>query len=192
MSTTKKSKDAAILGMLIAVTVVLQILSYVIPPIGGFSLSLVLIPIVLAAVLYGAKYAAIVGFAFGVVAAVASIFGLDAGGHILFQSSPLLTILVCLIKGTAAGFFSALVSKLFKNQYLSVIFAAITAPIINTGIFIAFTTLFMKEGLATLAGGSNLVYSLITGVILINFVIEMAIDIFLSPVVLRVVKGFKH
>lgn len=192
MSTTKKSKDAAILGMLIAVTVVLQILSYVIPPIGGFSLSLVLIPIVLAAVLYGPKYAAIVGFAFGVVAAVASIFGLDAGGHILFQSSPLLTILVCLIKGTAAGFFSAVVSKLFKNQYLSVIFAAITAPITNTGIFIAFTTLFMKEGLATLAGGSNLVYSLITGVILINFVIEMAIDIFLSPVVLRVVKGFKH
>lgn len=187
---TKKSKDTAILGMFVAITVVLQILSYVIPPIGGFSLSLVLIPIVLAAVLYGPKYAAIVGFSFGIVAAVASVFGLDAGGHILFQSSPVLTILVCLLKGTAAGFFSALISKLFKNQYLSVIFAAITAPIVNTGIFIAFTTVFMKEGLAALAGGSNLVYSLITSVILINFVIEMAIDIVLSPVVLRVTRAF--
>ena len=187
---TKKSKDTAILGMFVAITVVLQILSYVIPPIGGFSLSLVLIPIVLAAVLYGPKYAAIVGFSFGIVAAVASVFGLDAGGHILFQSSPVLTILVCLLKGTAVGFFSALISKLFKNQYLSVIFAAITAPIVNTGIFIAFTTVFMKEGLATLAGGSNLVYSLITSVILINFVIEMAIDIVLSPVVLRVTRAF--
>ena len=187
---TKKSKDTAILGMFVAITVVLQILSYVIPPIGGFSLSLVLIPIVLAAVLYGPKYAAIVGFSFGIVAAVASVFGLDAGGHILFQSSPVLTILVCLLKGTAAGFFSALISKLFKNQYLSDIFAAITAPIVNTGIFIAFTTVFMKEGLATLAGGSNLVYSLITSVILINFVIEMAIDIVLSPVVLRVTRAF--
>ena len=95
---TKKSKDTAILGMFVAITVVLQILSYVIPPIGGFSLSLVLIPIVLAAVLYGPKYAAIVGFSFGIVAAVASVFGLDAGGHILFQSSPVLTILVCLLK----------------------------------------------------------------------------------------------
>ena len=187
---TKKSKDTAILGMFVAITVVLQILSYVIPPIGGFSLSLVLIPIVLAAVLYGPKYAAIVGFSFGIVAAVASVFGLDAGGHILFQSSPVLTILVCLLKGTAAGFFSAAISNLFKNQYLSVIFAALTAPIVNTGIFIAFTTVFMKEGLATLAGGSNLVYSLITSVILINFVIEMAIDIVLSPVVLRVTRAF--
>lgn len=187
---TKKSKDVAVLGMFVAITVVLQILSYVIPPIGGFSLSLVLIPIVLSAVIYGPKYASIVGFSFGIIAAVASIFGLDAGGHILFQSSPILTILVCLIKGAAAGFFSSLVSKLFKNQYLSVIFAAITAPIINTGIFIAFTTIFMQKGLATLAGGSNLIYSLITGVILINFVIEMVIDIVLSPVVLRVTKTF--
>ncbi|MBQ3562372.1 MAG: ECF transporter S component [Clostridia bacterium] len=188
---SNKSKSTAILGMLIAITVVLQILSYVIPPIGGFSLSLVLIPIVLSAVLYGPAYASTVGFAFGVVAAIASVFGMDAGGHILFQSSPFLTILVCLLKGTAAGFFSALVAKVFKNQYLSVIFAAITAPITNTGIFIAFTTLFMKEGLANLAGGTNLIYALITGVILINFVIEMAIDIFLSPVVLRVVKAVK-
>ena len=189
MSTKQKSMNVAILGLFSAITVVLQILSYAVK-IGTFNLSLVLIPIVLAAVLYGPKYAAIVGFSFGIVAAVASVFGLDAGGHILFQSSPVLTILVCLLKGTAAGFFSALISKLFKNQYLSVIFAAITAPIVNTGIFIAFTTVFMKEGLATLAGGSNLVYSLITSVILINFVIEMAIDIVLSPVVLRVTRAF--
>ena len=74
---SNKSKSTAILGMFIAITVVLQILSYVIPPIGGFSLSLVLIPIVLSAVLYGPAYASTVGFAFGVVAAIASVFGMD-------------------------------------------------------------------------------------------------------------------
>ena len=55
MSNAKtKSINAALLGMFTAITVVLQLMSYLVK-IGTFNLSLVLVPIVLAAVMYGPK-----------------------------------------------------------------------------------------------------------------------------------------
>ena len=79
-----KAGQTAILGLFAAIIVVLQLLSYTIK-IGTFNLSLVLIPIVLAAVLYGPKYSAILGGVFGLVVTLASAFGLDAGGNILIM-----------------------------------------------------------------------------------------------------------
>ena len=189
---TKKSKDTAILGMFVAITVVLQILSYVIPPIGGFSLSLVLIPIVLAAVLYGPKYGAIVGGVFGAIVTIASAMGMDAGGNVLFQSAPLLTTLVCLGKGAFAGFFAGLIAKPLKakNIYLAVLSAAIIAPVTNTGLFVLSMFAFFRDTLTVWADGADVVYYAIVGLIGVNFIIELVINLVLSPVVLRVTKAF--
>ena len=63
-NTRKQTRNTAVLGMFAAVIVVLQLLSYAIK-IGAFNLSLVLIPIVLGAYLYGAKTGAVLGGIFG-------------------------------------------------------------------------------------------------------------------------------
>lgn len=190
MSVKPNKVNPALLGMFTAITVVLQLLSYAIK-IGTFNLSLVLIPIVLAAVLYGPKYGAILGAVFGVVVTLASAFGLDAGGNVLFQSAPILTTLVCIFKGAFAGLFAGLVATPLKgkNIYLAVVLAAVIAPITNTGLFVLSMFLFFKDTLTVWAGGADIVYYAIVGLVGINFIIELIINIALSPAVLRVTKA---
>lgn len=192
MSTKNRSMNVAILGLFSAITVVLQILSYSVK-IGTFNLSLVLIPIVLSAVLYGPKYGSIVGTVFGVVVTLASAMGMDAGGNVLFQSAPLLTTLVCIGKGAFAGFFAGLIAKPLKekNVYLAVLSAAIIAPITNTGLFVLSMFAFFRDTLTVWANGADVVYYAIVGLIGVNFIIEFIINLVLSPVVLRVVKALK-
>lgn len=193
MSNTKaKSMNAALLGLFTAIIIVLQLMSYLIK-IGTFNLSLVLIPIVLAAVMYGPKYASILGGVFGVIVVIASVAGLDGGGNVLFQSSPVLTTLVCLLKGVAAGFAAGIIANALKgkNLYLAVILSAVTAPVVNTGIFTVSMLLFFKDTLTAWANGADLVYYVIFGLIGINFIIELVINAVLSPVVLSVSRAFK-
>lgn len=186
-NTRSKANQTAVLGLFAAIIVVLQLLSYAIK-IGTFNLSLVLIPIVLAAVLYGPKYSAILGGVFGVVVTLASAFGLDAGGYMLFVASPLLTTLVCLIKGIGAGFCAGLVAKALKGKqiYLAVIAAALIAPIVNTGLFVAAMFLLFRNTLTVWADGADLVRYVIFALVGINFVIELTVNIVLSPAVLRI------
>lgn len=187
-----KSMNTALLGMFTAIVIVLQFMSYFIK-IGTFNLSLVLIPIVLAAVLYGPKYGSILGGVFGVIVVIASIAGLDGGGNILFNSSPVLTTLVCLVKGIAAGFFAGLVANALKgkNLYLAVVLAAMTAPLVNTGLFCVSMVLFFKDTLTVWANGADLVYYIIFGLVGINFIIEFIVNVVASPAVLTVVKTLK-
>lgn len=184
--------NAALLGLFTAIIIVLQLMSYLIK-IGTFNLSLVLIPIVLAAVMYGPKYASILGGVFGVIVVIASVAGLDGGGNVLFQSSPVLTTLVCLLKGVAAGFAAGIIANALKgkNLYLAVILSAVAAPIVNTGIFTVGMLLFFKDTLTAWANGADLVYYVIFGLIGINFIIELVINAVLSPVVLSVSRAFK-
>lgn len=188
----QKAKNIAVLGMFSAVTVVLQLLSYAIK-IGTFNLSLVLIPIVLGAYLYGVKVGAILGGVFGAVVTICCFAGMDGGGYILVSASPFLTSVVCMVKGIAAGVASALVAKAFKgkNTYLAIVLAALSAPIVNTGIFVSAMFIFFKDILSVWAGGTNVIAYAITGLIGINFIIEFTINAVMAPSLLRVIKALK-
>ena len=113
----KKSKKIAVVGLFAAIIVLLQILSYVLP-VGAFNLSLVLIPIIIGAVLYGMSTGVILGVVFGVVVTVACITGLDKGGLILWSANPFYCGAICLIKGAAAGFVAGAIGKLLKGKSL--------------------------------------------------------------------------
>ena len=138
----KKILDMVVLAMLLALVVVLQIFGGFIK-IGMFSPSLVLIPIVIGAILVGPTGGAIVGAAFGVVVVVQCAMGIDAGGFILWNINPFLTALICLVKGTCAGLVPGLIYKAIagneptdKKILVSSIIAALSAPIVNTGLFL--------------------------------------------------------
>ena len=61
--------------------------------------------------------------------------------------SPLGTILVVLLKGALAGFCAGLVFRALekKNQTLAVVTSAVTAPVVNTGIFLLGCVVFFLE-----------------------------------------------
>ena len=176
-------KRMAAISLLIAMIVVLQFIGGMIPPVGGFSISLVLIPIVLGAAVYGPKSGAILGAAFGTIVAINCVTGADPGGAMVFQANPVLCVIVVLLKGTLAGFVSGLVYKLFKgvNSYLAMLLAAIVCPLVNTGVFICCMYLFFIDVLAAWAGGGDVLGYILTGLILANFVPELIINVVFSP-----------
>lgn len=186
-----KSKKTAILGLFTALVIILQMISYFVK-IGTFSISLTLVPIVLAAVIYGPSYGAILGAVFGAITFIGAVVGIDAGGQMLFQASPVMLIVLCLSKATLAGLIPGLIAKSLKNKNsaLSVILSAMSAPIVNTGVFLIILTFFFKETLNVWASGTDIAYYIIFSLVGINFCIEFLVNAILSPVILRIVKIF--
>jgi len=190
----KKILDMVILAMLLALVVVLQMFAGFIK-IGPFSPSLVLIPIVIGAILVGPVGGAVIGLAFGVVVVVQCFTGVDAGGFILWNINPFLTALICLAKGACAGLVPGLIYKALSGKepsdtkiLVSSVVAALSAPIVNTGLFLIGLSVFFTDTLYAWSGGTNVMLYIITGLVGINFLIEFGINVIVSPAVSTVVK----
>lgn len=177
-------------SLLIAVIIVLQMIGTLLPiKIGPVSISLVLIPIVIGAAVYGPGAGAVLGGAFGVVATICCANGMDVGGQMVFQASPFLCVLVVMTKGIACGAAAGWIYLLFqkRSNYLAMLCAAIICPVTNTGIFLLGMNLFFMDVLKIWAGGSDVAGYLLTGIILINFLPELILNIALSPVSQRII-----
>lgn len=187
-STKKKPniQSLATGGILTALVVVLQMLGQFIK-FGPFSISLVLVPIVLGAALCGTKVSTWLGFVFGI-----AVLYTDAG--LFLEISPVGTVITVMLKGTLCGLaaglvYSALNKKLNKNTF-AVMAAALVCPVVNTGIFLLGCVVFFLEtvrGWGVAGGFENVATYLIVGMVGINFLVELAINIFLSPVVVRII-----
>lgn len=189
----KKVRKMTGVALLMALVVVLQLVGGMIPPVGGFTISLVLIPIVMGAALYGPKTGALLGATFGVVVVIGCITGTDAGGAMVFQANPLLCILVVMAKGILAGFFSGIVYSLLKekNPGIAMAAAAVVCPVVNTGTFIACMAAFFLDVLAVWAGGSNVLGYILSGLILCNFVPELIINVLFCGAGTRILNSLK-
>ena len=180
------------IALLMALVIVMQFLSGIIPPVGGFTISLVLIPIVMGAAMYGPAAGAILGATFGVIVYINCVTGADPGGAMVFQANPVLCFIVVLAKGTLAGLASGFIYKLLKrwNPYIAMLCAAIVCPLVNTGIFITCMLLFFNEVLSAWAAGADIVGYILTGLILANFVPELIINVVFSPAGQRIIHTF--
>lgn len=179
-----ETKKLVGLSVLTAIIIVLQALAISIR-FGIFNITLVLIPIVVGAALYGYKAGAWLGFVFSVV-----VLFTDAGAFLAISVPG--TIITVILKGTLAGLAAGIVYLAMEkvNKYLACVVAAICAPIVNTGIFLIGCRLFFYEtikGWAEGAGFASAGAFMIVGLVGTNFLVEMAINIILSPTILRLV-----
>lgn len=185
----------ALTALLAALVVVLQLVSNFVK-IGVFSITLTLVPIVLGGALLGPKYGTALGFLFGVITFIFSVANVDVGGFMMFSANPGMTAVICLIKGTAAGFVSSMIYKLLSrtklgqtgHSYFSTLVAAIAAPVVNTGLFLLGATLFFYPTLQVWAGGSSVGAYIVTGLLLINFLPELLLNIVLAPAIASVTR----
>lgn len=179
----QKIKRMAAVALLMALVVVMQFVSGLIPPVGGFSISLVLIPVVLGSALYGPGVGALLGGTFGVIVFINCVTGADPGGAMVFQANPVLCFLVVMAKGMLAGLASGWVYRLLKckNTYLAMLCAAVICPVINTGVFVMCMLTFFKDVLSAWAGGGDLLAYILTGLVVANFLPEMIINVVFSP-----------
>ena len=181
-----KTKNMVGVGLFTAIVMVLQFLGGGIK-FGMFSISLVLVPIVVGAALYGWKAGAVLGFAFG----AAVLLSGDASAFLVID--PLATVLVVLTKGVACGFFAGLVYKLLSKtgSKLAVYAAAVTCPVVNTGVFLLGCQFFFLDTVAE--WGASMGYEsvgayMFLGLAGINFLIELCTNILLAPVIVRLIK----
>lgn len=180
-------------GLLSALVVVFQTVSNFVK-VGPVSVTLTLIPVVLGGCLLGRRWGAVLGFVFGLIVTVFVLSGTDVGGYMLFAAKPVTTVALCLIKGTAAGFAAACIFAALKNknQTVAVTLAAMTAPVVNTGIFTAAMLLIYPDTLAAWAGGSDILLYVLTGLVGINFAVEFIASAVLSPVLVSVLRSTRH
>ena len=187
------AKNVTGIAIFLALVIVLQLFGGYFK-IGATSFNFVLVPIVLGGVIYGCGVGAFLGFCSGLIILLQGVFGVDGFTLILFEDHPVITTLVCLVKGVAAGYLAALVYKLLqkKNAYLGVFLAGATAPIVNTGLFI-FGALFMSDTLNAnfVADGSTVLYFLIIVCAGVNFLVELAINLIASPSVYKILRVIK-
>jgi uncharacterized membrane protein len=174
------------LALFTAIVVVLQLLGSFIR-FGPFSISLVLVPIVVGAALYGPAAGAWLGFVFGLVVLLSG----DAAAFLAVN--PIGTILTVLVKGTGAGFLAGLTYRALAkvNDWLAVIAAAVVAPVVNTGIFLVGCLLFFMPTItewATAMGFPSVGNYMIFGLVGANFLFELLFNIVLSPVIVRLIK----
>lgn len=184
-------------AMLVAVTVVLQLLAGLIK-IGPVTFSFVLIPLVIASVVHGIKGGVLVGSAFGVIVLIESMTGMDSTGATLLSTSPIKTIVLIIVRCVLVGLFVSLINKWLKNTKLKplvrVFITSISAPIINTGLFMLFySTLFYDVLVSDAKGaGQSAIYFLFFGFISLNFFIELLTNLVLCPPIVLAVEEFRR
>ena len=163
------TKKIAGVGLLSAIVVVLQLLGSFIH-FGPFSISLVLIPIVVGASLYGALSGAWLGLVFGITVLLSG----DAAAFLT-------------VKGALAGLLAGGIYKLLesKNKAIATIISAIVCPVVNTGIFLIGCRLFFFDTIKEWAGGTNAFVYMITGLVGFNFLFELGANIILSPTIVK-------
>ena len=190
------ARNVAILGILIALVIVLQLFASAIPMF-GITLNFSLIPIAIAGILLGAFGGAIVGFFCGLVVFISmAVLGGEVFTATLFQAHPVILTIICIGKTTVAGLVSGLIFKFIskKSVFVAVCVSAVILPIVNTGIYMLGIVL-MKDTTATFLGmgasSAGVVFTTVFAIIWLNFVLEMAVNLIFIPMIHRVIKAIK-
>ena len=180
------TRTMAGLAVLTAIVIVLEAVSAAVGHVGIFTFTLALVPIVVGAALYGWGAGAWLGFVFGVVVLISG----DANAFLVVNIPG--TIITVLLKGTLAGLIPGLIYRaLSKHEIPAVAIAAIASPIVNTGVFLLGCLVFFMPTIREWAAGlgfENAGAYMIFGLVGVNFLIELAINIVLCPVIVRLIR----
>ena len=199
-------KTMVLVAIMTALVVILQLLGSFIR-LGVFSISLVLIPIVIGAAICGVWAGAWLGLAFGITVLLSG----DAAAFLVIN--PFGTVVTVLLKGALAGLTAGLAykclsiccTKLLEKRtvtdkkwldktveitlkFIPVLAAALVCPVVNTGIFLVGCRVFFYETIAAWGaarGYANAAEYMFVGLAGINFLVELVTNALLAPVVVR-------
>ena len=176
------TKRMVYLAILTAVVFLLQYVSLFMR-FATFSLTFVLVPMVIGVALCGKWAGAWLGFVFGLAVFATG----DAAFFLAFDVFG--TIVTVMVKGILAGLGAGLVYHFTRKlgEQVAVLIAAISAPIINTGVFVLGCYVFFYDDIAVLAGSGNIFPFIVTAFVGINFLIELGVNLLLSPCILRLI-----
>jgi len=178
-------------AILIAIMLVLGFTPLGTFQLGVFTVSLLGVPVAIAACVYGPFFGAMMGLVWGVISLIQGISGIDVSGPLLLEYSPIGLVITCIIPRVLTGYLAGLIYKLntkwdAKGRINSVITCTLV-PIFNTVFFMSsyvaffyYSDLFQSsaEAISDQFGvnGFNPVLFIVFAVGL-NFLVELSVNV---------------
>lgn len=112
---------------------------------GTITITLIGIPVIVGAVVFGPAGGAFLGAVFGLTSFI-TCFGMDAFGGILLGIDPIKTFVMCLVPRILMGWLTALIfkglNKIDKTKYISYAATSLIGSLLNTILFMSFLIIF--------------------------------------------------
>ena len=183
---TLTTRELVLLALLTAIVVILQALATILP-VYPFTLTLVLIPMVIGAALVSSLAGGWLGLVFGLVVL------LTGNANLFLAIDPVGTIVVVILKGVFAGLAAGAVYRFLagRSRTIAAIAAAIICPVVNTGIFVAGVYVFFLPTITQWGadqGFSSAAAYIFLGMCGFNFLFELGLNLVLSPTIVRLIQ----
>lgn len=155
-----------------------------------FSITFIMIPVVIGSILLGPAAGAFLGGIFGITSALQYFAG-DQTAILFVSINPILYVILCLVPrifdGWICGYIFRWLKKVDKSKFqiLSYTLTSLSAALINTVFFVGLMLLFYTESVTSWAAGQNVIMYLLTGVIGFNGVIEALVCMLLGAAISR-------
>ncbi|MCL2409309.1 MAG: ECF transporter S component [Oscillospiraceae bacterium] len=184
----KDTKKMVQLAVLVAIIAVMSFTPLGFLPIGPVTITLMIIPVAVAAIVVGPAGGAIAGGVWGLCAFLRIIFGLSPFFAQFLNINPIFTVVLMLFPRILAGWISGLVYlafRRFKNKTLAAMAGSVAAPLCNTILFVGTWILLFGRTDLFIATYGDAVWVAIVAIIGINAPIEAAFGLLTGTAISR-------
>ena len=177
MQNKEKIRKMTVTAVLAALIVVLSFTPLGYLKIGVVSITFIMIPVVIGAVMEGPATGALLGLVFGATSFI-QCFGMDAFGTTLLGINPVYTFLMCMVPrilmGTLAGWIFRWLRQVDRKGIVASAVASLSGAVLNTVLFVGFLLLFFGGSQYIQEFGVN-VWSILTTLFIINACVEAGV-----------------
>ncbi len=158
--------------------------------VGALSITLIVIPVTVGAIIMEPLDGAILGGIFGLTS-LAQCFGIDPFGTTLFGINPVATIILCMVPRILMGWLTSLIYKAVKKgskrKSLAHMAANLAGPILNTVLFISALVIFFYQtefiqGIATDLASNNFI-TFVIAFVGINAIVEVLVSLLVGSAI---------
>ncbi len=137
------------ISLLIAIEVLLAYTPLGYLKIGPLSLSFLSVPVAIGACVLGPTAGAILGGVFGITSYINAVTGQSIMTYAMFQINPFTCAITCILSRVVMGYLTGLiftlVQKIDKTAVVRYITASVSAPLLNTVLFMGCIVLFFYQ-----------------------------------------------
>lgn len=168
-----KISRMAQLALLLAILLIMAFTPLGYLNIGPLSVTFLVIPVVVGAVVLGCKAGLVLGLAFGLTS-FAQCFGFSTFGVALMGIDPLATAVICILPRVLVGLLSWLVFRALEGKRLACYAASAVGSLTNSVLFLGGVVLFFGSTEYLRAFGSN-VFEILMALGIVNAVVEVLV-----------------
>ena len=187
------------LALLTAIVILMAYTALGYLKVGAVSITFIVVPVAVGAVLLGVKAGAFLGLVFGLTS-LAQCFGMDAFGTMIFNAKPVATAVCCIVPRILVGVVPALVfmgmSKVCKKRPVNIAVSCVLAPITNTLLYLAFMTIFFQDYMIEAYGyaGKAGIFFLgwLLALVAINAILEAASSLIIGSAICNALWNITH